>query len=305
MKTFLLTSRTLLVAVLLCLSASAWAQYRELMPIVDKNEYQSKGWFFAPGITLMAPTDADRIPTRVIKPTGVLDTLYSGVFNARSRVGLYLEGGRHHFTDKFIGLHAWDYGVHVKMLRGREDFEGRVKVDTSLLAVNNMGKFSQTFAGAFINASNILRLNNAWHVQNSLGLNADFRVLSRINYQGPTTGMLQQYPNWMLFQLHYKLGFCWKADPGLYFMPSIETPILSLYPFDDGKSTMQYFSTRYRPLIISVRVMFLDRRKGRSCENQPGKMSDIDKENPGKHKNADIFGRDVNQKKMRKRKGRN
>jgi hypothetical protein len=304
MEIFIQKIRTLLVASLLCFSANMQAQYRELMPIVDKTEYQSKGWFFAPGITLMLPTDADRIPTRVIKPNGVLDTLYSGVFNGKSRVGLYLEGGRHHFTDKFIGVHSWDYGIHIKMLRGRETFDGQVKVDTTLLEVNNTGKFSQTFAGAFVNASNILRLNNAWYIQNSLGLNADFRVLSRINYQGPTTGMPQEYPNWMVFQLHYKLGFCWKADPGLYFMPSIETPVLSLYPFDDGKSTMQYFSTRYRPIIISVRVMFLDKRKGRSCENQPGHMSEIDAENPGKHKKSDIFGREVNQKKMRKHRGR-
>jgi hypothetical protein len=33
-------------------------------------------------------------------------------------------------------------------------------------------------------------------------------------------------------------------------------------------------------------------------------MSEIDAENPGKHKKADIFGREVNQKKMRKHRGR-
>lgn len=298
-------NRTLLVLIF-CAAAVVSKAQRELRPLYDLNEWQKSGWFFAPGITLMQPAERNRDEARIIRPTGVNDTLHQGTFSNRSRVGLYLEAGRHHFTDKIYFVDHIDYGIHIKMLRGTERFDGRVKVDNALAPFNNAGRFSETFAGAFFNASNIARMSSNvwWH--SSVGINAEYRIISRRSYDGPTTGMLMNYPQPFLGQLHIKGGIGWKADPGLYFMPMIETPVLSLLPFDDGKSTLQYFTGRYRPIIITLRVLFLDRRKGRECENQPGKpLTKEELEKSGmKHKGNSLFGDDINARKLKKRKSR-
>jgi hypothetical protein len=275
---------------------------KEWRPLYDLNEWQNKGWFFAPGITTMLPGERSREEVRIVRPEGINDTLYNGRFRAGGRIGLYAEAGRHHFTNKIYFVDHLDYGVHVKMLRGVERFEGKVGADS----VKNEGRFAQTFAGVFFNASNIARIGKSTWIHNSLGVNADFRVLSNVQYDGPTTGMNQRFPNAFLGQLHYKIGFGWKPDPGIYIMPMIETPILTVVPMDDGKSTLQYFSTRYRPIIITLRILLLDRREGRSCDNMPNAGNvNPDKSNPGKSKSSDLFGRDVNQKKLKKRKSKN
>jgi hypothetical protein len=133
-------------------------------------------------------------------------------------------------------------------------------------------------------------------------VNADYKLLSRHD-EGVAYGAAWNYPPTFLAQLHYKLGFGWKPEAGIYIMPMIETPILTAFPWDDGKSTLEYFTGRSRPFIITLRIQWLDKEADRSCEGQPGKgPSKVDKDKPGKHENHSLFGPDG--KKMRHRKGK-
>jgi len=273
---------------------------RQKRALYYESEYQPKGWFGGVGFTYTIPTQLSFEDTRVSNKTVENDTLYSGKFNPKGRFGLYLEAGRHHFTKKVYFVDHIDYGIAFKQYKGREDFEGLVKTD-SLIAVTNTGKFGYSYLGGFFNASNIFQLGDNIWVHNSLGANVDYAIIRKTNYLGPITGMPQVFPSNLQAQLHYKLGVGWKAGAGLYFLPSIETPILNIYRFDDGKSTLNVFSSRYRPIIVSVRVMFLDRTKTKSCENQPGSKQQIDKDKPGKHQSNSLFGDDVKMKKLRKR----
>ncbi|MFY7971838.1 MAG: hypothetical protein ACOVOO_07840 [Flavobacteriales bacterium] len=293
--------RTILFTLCLLFALSANAQMeRQNRALYYESEYQPKGWFGGAGFTYTFPTQLAYDQTRVSNRTVENDTLYSGRFNPKGRFGLYFEAGRHHFTKKVYLVDHIDYGIAFKQYKGREDFEGKVKAD-SLLAFSNIGKFGYTYLGAFFNASNIFQIGDQFWIHNSLGANVDYAIIKKETYLGPTTGMPQVFPSNLQAQLHYKLGLGWKAGAGLYFLPSIETPILNLYRFDDGKSTMAVFSSRYRPIIVSVRVMFLDRTKTKSCENQPGSKQQVDKDKPGKHQSNSLFGDEVKMKKLRKR----
>ncbi|MFN8698834.1 MAG: hypothetical protein ACK5XQ_05855 [Flavobacteriales bacterium] len=275
---------------------------KQLRDLYYESAFQKRGWFFAPGMTWMAPSGAERQDTRISNTEQENDTLYTGRFNAAGRPGLYLGAGRHKFVDGYYFINHLDYGAHFKMLRGVEEFTGRVKSPSGLTETDNRGRFSESFAGLFFNVSNIIQLSNTIWIHNSLGLNAEYRLITRRTYEGLSTGMPHVFPEAFQGQLHYKPGFGWKADPGLYFLIAAETPILNIFPFYDGKSTLPYFSTRYRPVIFTIQVMFLDKTKSRSCENQPGKRStDVDKENPGKNENGGLFGPDVKYKGRRKR----
>ena len=57
-----------------------------------------------------------------------------------------------------------------------------------------------------------------------------------------------------------------KAEKGTFIIPSIEVPILNIQPFEDFKSTLPYFGSRYRPIIFSIKFMFLSKRKPDDCK---------------------------------------
>ena len=58
-------------------------------------------------------------------------------------------------------------------------------------------------------------------------------------------------------QLHYKFGIGIRVGERLYAIPSVEIPILNGWKWEDGRSTLGAFNSRYRPVIISVRFAWL------------------------------------------------
>lgn len=295
--------KNLLLVLMVCISAVSYAQRgKQLTPLyVEGASFKNKGWFISPGITYMLPEDRREFRTDYFTNSDNRDTIYSGDFSRAGKIGLYLEAGRHHFIRNRFILDHIDYGIHFKMLRGRENFEGITNLNNSFVPVTNRSTYSESFAGAFFNISNIIQITDNHWIQNSLGVNADYRVISKratdIDF-GATYG----FPNSLLGQLHYKLGFGWKPEPGIFIMPMIETPILTAYPWEDGKSTLQYFVGRNRPLILTIRIQWLSKEEGRSCENQPGKNSpDLDKKRRKKSSNS-LFGDDAKKMKGIKKK---
>lgn len=264
----------LLILVSIFAAFNAGAQRsRQKAPLYGENAFQHRGWMFAPGITWTPGVSGNRY--EILRGEGEFlnDTIYDGRFNPGSRIGIYAEVGRHKFLDDLYLIHHFDYGIHFKMIRGKEEFAGRVSNGIALVETRNNAQFSESFAGAFINASNIIQISNRTWLNNSLGLNLDYRVISNRSAEGFYGAIPQAFPDPLLFQFHYKLGIGWKADPGLYFMPTIETPILNLYPDFNGKSTIRYFSSTYRVFIISLRVMFLDKTADRECVGKDSSKS--------------------------------
>jgi hypothetical protein len=235
---------------------------RQHAPLYDlsNTRYLNYGWQFAPGITYMFPSDFRREETRLSSEGGITDTLYSGTFVQKGHIGAYAEIGRHKFLDYYFLLDNLDYGIGFKMLRGTETFDGVVKPDSVSIPVSNKGYFNESFVSAFINFSNIHQISDNKFIQNSLGFNLDYRVIENRTYSGINTGMIHSFPDDLLFQLHYKLGFGFRPQARIFVIPTIETPILTIYKLDDGKSTLQYFSSRYRPIIFTIRICFLKPR---------------------------------------------
>jgi hypothetical protein len=259
---------------------------RQLVPIYTHGTaYRNVGWFVSPGITYMLPEYRKRDITEYVPNTETSDTLYSGLYKRTGKIGLYLEGGRHHFFPEKRLVHHIDYGVHFKMLRGTEKFEGISKAGAALVPTLSEG---------------IIQIKNNLWIQNSLGLNTDFRVISKCNISNDVYGAQMNYPGFFLAQVHYKLGFGWKPEAGMYIIPSIETPLITAFPWDNGKSTLQYFTGRYRPIIFSIRIQWLSKASKRKCEGMPNPdgPGELDKESPGKHENSGLWGPD--QKKIKK-----
>ncbi|MEY3399380.1 MAG: hypothetical protein RL220_1974 [Bacteroidota bacterium] len=258
----------LFLIVICCLQLSVvfGQEGRQMNSLYSPGMFRNRGWFFAPGFTYMIPANGARQETRISNAEQLNDTLYTGEFTQAGRFGLYAEVGRHHFLKDLYIVHHMDYGVHVKSFGGRENFDGRVKTDSGMVNVANVGTFRDWMAGAFFNISNITQISDRTWIQNGVGVNADYAFIQNRDYTGPVTGMIQNFPGTFTGQIHYKLGFGWKPENGVYIMPSIETPILTVYKLDDGKSTLPYFSSRFRPIIVSLRIAFLDKTPDRECK---------------------------------------
>jgi len=283
-------------------SIIASAQFRrQIEPVyVQGTAYRNTGWFISPGITYMLPLDRKENLTMYRDAADGLDTLYSGDFSRAGKIGAFLEAGRHKFINDRILIHHIDYGIHFKMLRGKEDFMGIANPGAGFVPIASQSKFSDSYVGAFFNASNFIQLSNKHWIQNSLGVNADARVITR-HLGGAPFGADWQFPSMFLAQFHYKLGFGWKPEPGIYIIPSIETPILNVFPWDDGKSTLQYFVGRHRPFIFTLKFQWLSKATDRKCVGQPGSAPDMDKAK--KHDKNDLWGpqeRKMNRKRKNK-----
>lgn len=240
---------------------------RQLRPLynLDGGRHTHKAWHFAPGLTYMIPSGSGRMDVRTQRnPEGGVDTLYAGDFGASGGLGFYLEAGRSWFLDYYL-LNYIDVGLGYKQLRGEESFAGRMLNESEMVQVDNLGQFRYQRLTGFVNFSNIWQLSDATFIQNSCGANLDYQLGDGVEYTGLTTGMLQAFPPAFTADIHWKIGFGWRPEGGVLLIPTLETPILTLAKFDDGKSTTQVFSTRYRPIIFTLRVLLFDKRKGQDC----------------------------------------
>lgn len=218
-----------LIILLLALAncANVLAQYdRKHRDLIDLKNVKHSGWMLAPGLTYMVPfrLKADDAPD--VNPNG--------------RLAVYLEAGRWHlFPGGGNVFNYFDYSLAYKRLSGSEEFGG-VK-----------GIFKQNYVLANFNINNVIQLSDYTFIQNSLGLNLDYKFSEQYDPEliVPTTDNTQP----LLFSLHYRLGFGIKATKNLFIIPTLETPILNGLEWENARSDYGIFNSRYRPLIFSVR----------------------------------------------------
>ena len=242
---------------------------RDRTPWLDtKVRYARSGWFVEPGITYTLAKFKNE--TERYDLGGSLS--YDRTVDPNGRFGLYIGGGRYRINKNARSY--WDYGLALKMLNGRQLVEGAVvdATDNSVVTLDNEdGKFREVFALANLNYNHIIPIGQYYFIQNSLGINFDYRLdflsLSEQTYEdyqapGAALGLHDPdpaavRPDNMRLQLHYKLGWGIKVNKWLMVIPTVETPILNIIKFEDFKSTHLHFNSRYRPLIGTVRFLFM------------------------------------------------
>ena len=283
------------ILLFICLFTMASAQSgRQLRPLyrLDGGKFQNVGWFIGPGATCTIPAKHDNQTTRTVAEGNDLDTLFTGEFDARGQIGAYLEAGRFHFFKNPIFIHYIDYGIHYKMSRGKEDFNGSMLLDKDT-TFSLISSFNRHNAGVFFNAYHIHQLSDYTFLQAGLGVNLDYAVSEKLVAPEPRIHFMEQNANPVIGQLHAKIGFGYKAESGILLVPNIETPVLTVYPLDDGKSTLPMFSSRYRPIILSLRITWFSKTKVADCVGSNN--------NPSQ---ADLWGRDMKKGGKRKKKRR-
>ena len=221
------------------------------------------GFYFAPGITYALPRGKDHEEQFFSAP----DSAYTALFDPKGKIGLYLEAGWFLSTRDPIILDYWDFGLAYKQLKGTEAFTSTfIRSDTTSLFAGE-GGFNDQHLTAHVNANKLIQTRDYQFVQLSLGANFDWRFGTNRSYTADLTTLNRwAFPPDLIGQVHVKVGYGFKVTQRLMVIPAIETPVFSIAPEDGGNfGKLQWFSSTYRPLIFSVRFLFLRYPKGFAC----------------------------------------
>jgi hypothetical protein len=193
------------------------------------------------------------------------DTVYTATYDPAGRIGLYLEGGVTWYTRDPVIVDYLDLGLAYKNLRGGEAYTGTLLRGDTASTQEAEGSFAERMLTLSFNANKFIPTLPYQFVQLSLGANADYRLGSDYEHTGDPLLNGHTFPPDLWAQMHFKVGYGFKLTGNLILIPALETPVFSFVPEDEGLGQMQWFSSRYRPIILSVRFMFLRARDGFDC----------------------------------------
>jgi len=219
------------------------------------------GWYVGPGVTYTLP----RFKNEEEEIFRDADTVYTATYDPNGRVGLYLEAGATWYTRDPVIIDYFDLGLAYKNLRGSEEFTGVLQRGELVDPVEAQGTFAERFITLHANANKFIQTGDYQFVQLSLGANADYRIGSTYEHTGDPLMNGHTFPPDLIGQLHFKVGYGFKLTGNVLMIPAIETPLFSIVPEDVGFGQLKWFSSQYRPLILSVRFLFLRARNGFDC----------------------------------------
>jgi len=258
--------RPLLLGLLLLVFLPAWGQglmqrkRRDIIPL--EGQARRIGFYFAPGVTYTLP----RFKNTEEEVFSRGDTSFVATYDPDGKLGLYLEAGLSWYTRDPVIVDYLDVGLAYKNLRGAEAYTGRYALGDSVAESAAEGDFAERMLTLHFNANKFIPTWRYQFVQLTLGANADYRLGSDYAHTGDSLLNGHSFPPDLWTQLHFKLGYGFKVSGKLLIIPAIETPIFSVIPSDEGRfGSLQWFSSDYRPLILSVRFLFLRARQGFDC----------------------------------------
>lgn len=244
-------------------------KYEKLVDFSGHNRLH--GFHFAPGITYSLPPFSEK----KVELYRNGDTVTNSALKGKGQIGLYFEAGMYHLLKYGRFFKYLDWSIAYKGLKGAEDYSYTTQIEsssTTLASAEGKNSFKYKFLLANVNLNNIWQIGNYSFIQNAIGLNFDYALGKK---ETNTSSLISGSTfNRMIFALHYKLGFGYKINQRWFIIPSIETPILNIIPFEKGRSTLGVFDLRYRPLIFSVRIAWLRKPKANSCPTVDGPEGD-------------------------------
>jgi len=219
------------------------------------------GWFVGPGITYTLPRFKNE-EEEVFRNDSLR---YMATYDPNGKLGLYLEAGATWYTRDPVIIDYFDLGVAYKNFRGAESYTGTLLRGDTMAPLAGEGYFAERLLTVAFNANKFFPTGDYQFVQLSLGANADLRLGSEYSHTGDPFLNRHAFPPDLIVQGHVKLGYGFKVTGRMLVIPALETPVFSVLPTDQGFGKLQWFSSTYRPLILSVRFLFLRARNGFDC----------------------------------------
>jgi hypothetical protein len=254
-------------------------KWKPIFPAEDIN-FRLNGWYAGAGATynFAYPNNKNNYD---FSDSSKIDAN----FLATGKPGFMVEGGRYTMTYSNYVPYI-DYGLVFKMFGGGQDYTGyEVSIENldTIASNSSSAQFSNYYISAQFNANNAIRVSEYGFIQNSLGINIDYYLFRTSQGSAPLFPDTKTSVDVFSLQLHYKIGYGLRLDKKHFLMITLETPLLNIFPWDNGKSTISFLNSRYHPVMLSVRLMFLRNTTRPDCY----KPNDV-KMNK-KHKKSRLF----------------
>jgi hypothetical protein len=201
------------------------------------------------------------------------DSVFDVNYNASGKIGVGFEFGRFHVIKKSRLISHVELLMGLKVFRGVERFTAVLDEPDrpEVYQLQGDGTFNHAYATMSFVATNSKQLGRDLFLENSLGINGDYQVGGNQRYNRAGLPIELNDLSRFVFQAHYRLGFGFKISRQLLIVPTLETPIVTFYEYDDLKSTLHVFNSRYRPFIFRVRIFMMDKKAGRKCPTKAPK----------------------------------
>ena len=228
-------------------------------------DFRPSGWLFDAGITGTFSTSQNK--SSIIGDS----TLTAG---GQIRPGVALNVGRYQSLKKGHKIIKYiDYNLGYKMLWNNET--QNITVNNQDVVYNNTLDNTAHYINANFNLNNIISFTDYLFLQNSLGINADYRFANSLDGNG-MNGSIQ--PDAFVVQAHYKLGFGIMIDNNIALIPYAEIPVFNITPSQQNFSQLDYFNQSYQSFIIGARLM-LFRLGQKECPKAKGVGLDPNQKN--------------------------
>ena len=238
-------------------------QKRDVFPVF--GDFKRSGWLIAPGLTYSLGNFVNE--TKVFDFPS--DSAYSIDFNPSGKFGVSIDLGRFYAPQNAGFIQLIDFALSFKLLRGKELFVA--KSFGNAQETSGTSVFTQGFVSGTIHFNNLKQLNDRSFILNGIGVNIDYNLIDNMAYNHYGLSFPISQPSTLLAQLNYQLGYGFKAQKNLLIIPTLETPILNVWDFENGKSTLSYFSSRYRPILLKIKFLLIDSKTDIKCPSGKGK----------------------------------
>ena len=257
-------TRFFTVFIFLLIGFSVFGQYKKKPqdPFPKPPRYNQSGWFVGPGLTHQLVNPQEK--TIILSQNN--DTILQSTFAERGNLRAYAEVGRYKIINNLYFFRYLDYGLAYKNYAGIENFDESLNIsDLSIPVSSGQNTFSDHYASLFFNIRNLVPLKQKIFLQNSFGVLAEWAFLANRNNFQPGLMSTQKFAPRTRAELTYKFGLGYKYSDRLLIIPSVQTSLLNILPWDGVDFILPYFSSNYKPVIFSLRFIFLNQFKQKKC----------------------------------------
>lgn len=247
------------------------------------GSYRKHGLEFSFGPTYtFTPVKPLEGEMRVNTHTPTMDSTLNYSLETKGRLGAFAEIGMVHITKRPRKvIHYFDWGIGFKLLGGAEIARTTVydSRDSILGVLDGQGEFYNGYLYGRFSMHSVFQMNEHLFLDNSLGFNVDYLAMPGNQvYDGYRPPIEQKFQGDVTAQLNYALGLGIKPNinKGFFIIPTIELPFFTAYEWNGGTPQFHWFSSKYYPAMVKLRLVWLFRKHPDDCP--PVEINEDDKQ---------------------------
>jgi len=232
-----------------------------------RTKYSRHGIIFSLGATTMFTLDELR--ATVLEA----DTTLEYFFRSGGDWRFMAEIGMLHFTKnrkrKFLIIDHYDWAIGIKTFHAWEETRLYTRGDDPSTGLTGRGEFSLGYFTGRFGVHNMIKLNKRMAIDHGPGINLDSRIFGNSpgdnsEYTPVVLPITQRFERNFMAQIHYELGLRIRVYKMWHITPMLQMPVFGIYDWDGGRASINWFSSRYQPLIFKVKFYHPLKSRGKS-----------------------------------------